>query len=72
MTAPTVRTQDTQHLNRLRRGTTYRATTRDGTAVGEYLGMETPHGDRAILLRHGTATESIPISAITSIYPAAA
>ena len=39
-------------LNELRRGTTYRATTHGGTTVGEYLGLETPHGVRALLLRH--------------------
>lgn len=67
MTAPT-----TCNFNHLRRGATYRATTRDGTAVGEYLGMEAPHGDRAILLRHGTGTDSIALSDVTSILPVAA
>jgi len=60
------------NLNSLRRGITYRATTRQGTAAGEYLGMEAPHGDRAILLRHGARTESIPLSDVTSIQPVAA
>lgn len=46
-------------FNHLRRGVTYRATTPGGTAVGEYLGMEALYGDRAILLRHATGTESI-------------
>ncbi len=59
-------------LNSLRRGMSYRATTRIGSTVGQYLGMETPHGDRSILL-HGTAgTASISLSDITSICPAAA
>jgi hypothetical protein len=62
----------TSTLNDLRRGTTYRATTRDRIAVGEYLGMEAPHGDRAILLRHRTGTESIELCDVTSIQPAAA
>ena len=62
----------TSTLNDLRRGTTYRATTRDRIAVGEYLGMEAPHGDRAILLRHPTGTESIELCDVTSIRPAAA
>jgi hypothetical protein len=62
MTAP-------QNLNQLRRGAIYRATTRVGIAIGEYLGMEAPHGDRAILLRHGYGTESIALSEVTSIRP---
>jgi hypothetical protein len=33
--------------------------------------METAHGDRAILLRHRTGTESIALSNITSLHPAA-
>ncbi len=59
-------------INRLRPGASYRATTRWGTAAGEYLGMETPYGHRAILLRHTDGTESIPVRDITSIYPLAA
>lgn len=62
----------TMTLNDLRRGTTYRATTRDRIAVGEYLGMEAPYGDRAILLRHRTGTESIELCDVTSIRLAAA
>lgn len=60
------------NLNHLRLGTTYRATTRNRTTAGEYLGMETPYGDRAILLRHRTGTESIPLNDLTSIHPTAA
>jgi hypothetical protein len=59
-------------LNDLERGATYLATTSRGTVVGEYLGMETPHGDHAILLRHGDGTESIPLPSITSIGATAA
>ncbi len=62
----------TCNFNHLRRGATYRATTRHGAAVGEYLGMEAPHGDRAILLRHRTGTESIALCDVTSILPFAA
>jgi hypothetical protein len=40
--------------------------------AGEYLGMETPHGDRSILLRHRTGTESIALTDITSLQPATA
>lgn len=60
------------NFNELERGTTYLATTRNGTAVGQYLGMEVPYGDWAILLRHRTGTESIALNDITSIRPAAA
>ena len=58
-------------LNGLRRGHTYFAETRYRTARGEYLGIETPHGDRAILLRHIRGTASIRVDDLTSIRPAA-
>lgn len=58
-------------LNHLRRGTTYRARTNAGVVAGEYLGIEAPHGDHAILLRHADRTESIPLGAITAIARAA-
>ncbi len=60
------------NLNHLRLGTIYRATTRNRTTAGEYLGMESPYGDRAILLRHRTGTESIALNDLTSIHPTAA
>ena len=47
------------NFNHLRRGLTYRATTAAGYAVGEYLGMEALHGDRAVLLRNADGYESI-------------
>lgn len=73
MTAPcTSDAIKASHLNHLRRGETYRAVTRNGFAVGEYLGMEAPHGVRAILLRHSTGTESIALGDVDSIRPAAA
>ena len=59
------------NLNRLRRGTTYMATTPTLVAIGEYLGMESPHGERAILLRNATGTDSIWLDDVTSIGPAA-
>lgn len=59
-------------FNDLRRGATYRATTRQGATIGEYLGMESPYGDRSLLLRHRTGTASIPVDDVTSIQPAAA
>lgn len=73
MKAPhTSRPEDALHdLNHLRRGATYRATTRARSTAGEYLGMETPYGDRSILLRHRTGTESIALSDITSLHPTA-
>lgn len=54
-------------LNHLRRGAIYCARTRSGSTVGEYLGMESSHGERAILLRHGSGTESIPVDEVASI-----
>lgn len=56
-------------LNLLRRGSTYQATTAAGTTVGEYLGIEVPYGQRAILLRHADGTDSIAVGALTSITP---
>jgi hypothetical protein len=62
-------TSDVTHtLNHLRKGSTYRATTPDGSAVGEYLGMESPHGDRAILLRHRRGTASIDLRNLRSLH----
>jgi len=56
----------------LTRGATYRATTLGGTATGEYLGMEAPHGDLAILLRHEAGVHSIELCDVTSIHAMAA
>ena len=72
MTAPqTWRSDASASINHLRVGTIYHATTRNGPAFGEYLGLEAPHGDRAILLRHAAGTDSIPVDAVTSIRSAA-
>ena len=60
----------TTNFNHLERGATYRATTRGGVAVGEYLGMETCYGERAILLRQRSGTASIGLGEITSILTA--
>ena len=60
------------NINQLQRGATYRATTRIGSTAGQFLGLETPHGDRSILLRGRTGTASISLSDITSICPTAA
>ena len=38
------------NTHHLRMGAEYRATTRLGDTTGEYIGMESPYGDRAILL----------------------
>jgi hypothetical protein len=63
----------TSHNNEsLTRGNTYRATTRTGVATGEYLGMEAPHGDLAILLRHADGIHSIEVEDVTSIHLLAA
>ena len=73
MTAPsTPRLGANYDLNHLERGETYRAVTAFGSAFGEYLGMESPHGDRAILLKHREGTDSIAVDDITSIERAAA
>ena len=68
----TSRTSASWNLNNLRLGSIYRATTRNRTTAGEYLGMETPYGDRSILLRHRTGTESIALTDITSLQPTTA
>lgn len=68
MTArPTSQEDITPSLNDLRRGATYRVTTPRRSTAGEYLGMESPHGDRAILLRHSTGTDSVPLHHVTSV-----
>ena len=67
MTAPTA----LQDFNHLRRGLTYLATTCCSRSVGEYLGMETTYGDRAILLRSTTGIESISLGRVTSVRLAA-
>lgn len=73
MNAPfTSRTRAPWNLNHLRRGSSYRATTRDATTFGEYLGMETPHGDLSILIRSRAGTASIAVGDITSLEPATA
>ena len=59
-------------LNHLRRGTSYLAVTHGGAAAGEYLGMESGHGERAILLRGPVGTVSILLQTITSIRTVAA
>ena len=54
-------------LNDLHRGGIYRAITASGTAIGEYLGIETPHGIKAILLRNNDGTTSLAIDDVTSV-----
>ena len=58
-------------LNHLERGRRYQATTRNSVAVGEYLGLEAPHGDRAILLKHGSGTASIAVADLETVKRAA-
>ncbi len=72
MTAQTRRSRAPTDLNHLQRGSHYRATTGHGSIDGEYLGVETPFGDRAILLRRAVGTVSIAIGDLTSIRPLAA
>ena len=72
MTASRTSREDANwNLNHLERGETYFATTEGGTSVGEYLGIEAPHGDRSILLRHRAGTESIDLRDVISIQIAA-
>lgn len=59
------------NLNHLELGETYLAITEGGTSVGEYLGIEAPHGDRSILLRHQAGTESIDLRDVITIRNAA-
>jgi hypothetical protein len=54
-------------LNHLRRGAVYLAHTDSVSTEGEYLGIETAHGDRAILLRHSAGTASLAVTALTAI-----
>ncbi|HEX9854309.1 MAG TPA: hypothetical protein VGC47_03250 [Acidimicrobiia bacterium] len=61
----------TPNFNHLRRGFYYRAATRYGVAFGEYLGMEAPYGEWAMLLRHDNRTRSIALGDVTSIHLAA-
>ena len=71
MAAPhTGRANAARIFNHLRYGQKYRAITRLGTATGEFLGVETPHGDWALLFRHSAGTESIPLADVHSITPA--
>ncbi|MDH3731341.1 MAG: hypothetical protein OES13_09510 [Acidimicrobiia bacterium] len=72
MTAPSTSRVETTRINHLQLGSTYRATTPAGAATGEYLGMETPHGDTSILLRHTNGTVSIVLDDVTSILLVAA
>lgn len=58
------------NLNLLRRGAVYCATTTRGTSTGEYLGIETPYGEWAILLRTDGETSSIPVAHITEVMAA--
>lgn len=66
MSAQTIASFDA-HEMRMKRGRTYRATTKTGTACGEYLGMEAPHGDLAILLRGADGVHSIELDHVTGI-----
>jgi hypothetical protein len=68
MTTPITSCREAQaNTDHLRRGAEYRATTLMGATTGEYIGMESPHGDRAILLRHADGTSSIELTDLTSI-----
>ena len=68
MTARTIASRDADNNEtHLVRGTSYRACTTSGEATGEYLGMEAPHGDLAIMLRDTDSVHSIELDRVTSI-----
>jgi hypothetical protein len=71
MTAQEIAHYRAPNLNHLRRGWTYTATTMTGATVGEYLGMEADYGERVVLLRNATGTESISRHDLVSIEVAA-
>ena len=71
MTAHEIAHYRALNLNHLRRGWTYTATTMTGATVGEYLGMEADYGERVVLLRNATGTESISRHDLVSIEVAA-
>jgi hypothetical protein len=59
-------------FNILRIGFCYIADTAAGSHEGVYLGVETPYGDRSMLLRQGNGrTSTIPFRRVVSIRPAA-
>ncbi len=72
MTAPTTSFRDrSRNLNHMRRGLIYLAVTSAGATLGEYLGIESAHDERAILLRNAAGTESIAVGDLTSVLQAA-
>ncbi len=66
----TSRTGVTWRFNDLEPGRTYRATTRNGSTSGEYLGIETRYGDWLIMLRADSHTTSLALDEVTSIHAA--
>lgn len=67
----TPRTNARPDFNHLTRGARYTATTRHGATTGEYLGIEAPYGEWAIILRHRAGSESIAVESVTAIRAAA-
>jgi hypothetical protein len=60
-------------FNMLRVGSHYSADTNSTTVCGEYLGVETPYGERSILLRHTDGrTSTIPLRRVVSLTAVAA
>ena len=67
MTAPHTSFRDRfRNLTHMHRGRIYLATTRAGETLGEYLGIESAHDDRAILLRNAAGTKSIAVADLIS------
>ena len=66
-TRTTSRHEAPANIHHLTRGARYRAITPTSDTTGEYIGMESPFGDRAILLRHASGTASIDLTDLTTI-----
>lgn len=66
-TRSTSRTEALADVHHLRWGREYRAITRDGSTIGEFIGMESTFGDHAILLRGPHGTASVELADVTSI-----
>lgn len=68
MKASTLRPLRRPDLNILEVGSRFAAVTGEGTFEGVYLGLETPYGERAMLIRGADGmTSSIPVRQILSV-----
>jgi hypothetical protein len=68
MQAPTLRPTSRPNFNILMVGSRFEASTTDTTYEGEYLGLETPYGERSILIRDQDGkTSTIPVRRVVSL-----